>query len=157
MLRVDQKKALQDLPAKITSAYICGYDAEERKQKFGEVIKELQKQRQEAKDSLNAFMENVQKIGKEKVTKIKKEVAKSMQEKSKKVESLESILKKFLEFLKDEWIPVPQTEIKKQEEKVEKINEDVKENIIVITIGNTNITNNTSRILVTLSKYTKIN
>ena len=68
----------------------------------------------------------------------------------KKCDSYEIMLKKFFELMKDEWTPAPQTETKFDEEQVEKINEDVKENFMVITIGKTNVTNDSSTLKIVL-------
>jgi len=144
--------AVKMLPEKVKPIYICGCTPEERKQKFMKVINEFQRQREEAKTKMNDFTENIKKLDKEKkLTSIKKEVGKKLGEMKKKVDSYEIMLKKFIELLKDEWVPPPLTEVRVDEEKVEKINDDVKVNVLVITIGKTTITNNTASLKVTLS------
>lgn len=144
-------KAVKSLPEKVKPSYICGCDNEERKQKFMDIIKEFQSLRQAAKDKMTEFTDSIKQLDEKKLKKIKKEVAKKLEEMKKKVDSYEIMLKKFIELLKDEWVPPPLTEVRVDEEKVEKINDDVKVNVLIITIGKTTITNNTASLKVTLS------
>ena len=145
-------KAVKSLPEKVKPSYICGCDNEERKQKFMDITKEFQSLRQAAKDKMTEFTDSIKQLDEKKLNKIKKEVAKKLEEMKKKVDSYEIMLKKFIELMKDEWVPPPQIEMKQDEEKVEKINEDVKENTLIISIGKTTITNDSASLKVTLSK-----
>ncbi len=144
--------AIKNLPDKVKPDFICGCDAETRKKKFMEAINEFQELRKGAKGKFSDFQESIQKIDKGKLKKISKEVGKKLEEMKKKVDSYEVMLKKFVELLKDEWVPPPLTEIRQEEEKVEKVNLDVKENVMLITVGKTTITNETAVLKVNLSK-----
>jgi len=144
-------KAVKSLPEKVKPSYICGCDNEERKQKFMDIIKEFQSLRQAAKDKMTEFTDSIKQLDEKKLKKLKKEVAKKFGELKKDVDNYEIMLKKFVELMKDEWVPPPQMEIKKIDEKVEKLNENVKENLLIVSIGKATITNKTASLKVTLS------
>lgn len=124
---------------------------EERRKKFIDIINEYKSQRDSAKEKANNFASDLTKLDKKKLKRVQKEVGQKLEDLKKRVESYEIMLKRFLELLKDEWAPAPITTIKKEEEKVEKINQDVKENFFVIKIGKTTISNTSANLRMILS------
>ena len=128
---------LNELPKSIKPEYIYGYSSDDRVSKFKEILSELIKQKGEIEQKKKSYMEKLQKLNKRDFAKIKdtaKGVLDSYQGKINKLnETIESIKEKF----KDKWVPAPEFSIIEEEEKVEKIDNDVPENAIKIHIGKT--------------------
>ena len=128
---------LNELPKSIKPEYIYGYTGDERVAKFKEILSELIKQKDEIDQKKKAYTEKLKKLNKKDFAKIKdtaKGVLDSYQSKINKYnETIESIKEKF----KDKWVPAPEFCRVEEEEKVEKINNDIPENTMRIHIGKT--------------------
>ena len=126
-----------ELPKSIKPEYIYGCTADERAAKFKEILSELIKQKDEIDQKKKAYTEKLKKLNKKDFAKIKdtaKGVLDSYQNKINKYnETIENIKEKF----KDKWVPVPEFCRVEEEEKVEKINNDIPENTMRIHIGKT--------------------
>ena len=128
---------LNELPKSIKPEYIYGCTADERVAKFKEILSELIKQKDEIDQKKKAYTEKLKKLNKKDFAKIKdtaKSVLDSYQSKINKYnETIESIKEKF----KDKWVPAPEFCRVEEEDKVEKINNDIPENTMRIHIGKT--------------------
>ena len=128
---------LNELPKSIKPEYIYGYTTEERTAKFKEILSELIKQKGEFEHKKNDYSEKLKKLNKRDFEKVKgqaKGVLDSYQNKINKIhETIESIKENF----KDKWTPAPEIFRNEEEEKVEKINNDIPEYAMRIHIGKT--------------------
>ena len=128
---------LNELPKSIKPEYIYGYSSEERVSKFKEILSELIKQKDEINQKKKNYTEKLQKLNKRDFAKVKdqaKSVLDSYQNKINKYnETIENIKEKF----KDKWVPAPEFCRIEEEDKVEKINNDIPENTMRIHIGKT--------------------
>ena len=128
---------LNELPKSIKPEYIYGYTADERVAKFKEILSELIKQKDEINQKKTAYTEKLKKLNKKDFAKVKdtaKGVLDSYQNKINKYnETIESIKEKF----KDKWVPAPEFCRVEEEDKVEKINNDIPEYTMRIHIGKT--------------------
>lgn len=126
---------LNELPKAIKPEYIYGCTEEERLAKFKEILSEIIKQKDEVEQKKNAYSEKLRTINKKEFAKIKdtaKGVLDSYQNKINKYnETIENIKEK----LKDKWVPPPEFCRSEEEDKVEKINNDIPENTMRIHIG----------------------
>jgi hypothetical protein len=130
----------KELPKEITPEYITGYTEEERNKKINDIINILNKEKEELKKNLdnkiNELKNNVDKIKKENMEKYK-EASKIILDKEKnKINEITKIIQLVKETLKDKYIPVPDYIIAYEECKREKINDDIPENVIRISVGN---------------------
>ena len=128
---------LNELPKSIKSEYIYGCSADERASKFKEILSELIKQKDEIDQKKKAYTEKLKKLNKKEFANVKdtaKGVLDSYQSKIKKYnETIESIKEKF----KDKWVPAPEFSRIEEEDKVEKVNNDIPEYTMRIHIGKT--------------------
>ena len=128
---------LNELPKSIKPEYIYGCTADERVAKFKEILSELIKQKDEINQKKTAYTEKLKKLNKKDFAKVKdtaKGVLDSYQNKINKYnETIESIKEKF----KDKWVPAPEFCRVEEEDKVEKINNDIPEYTMRIHIGKT--------------------
>jgi hypothetical protein len=128
---------LNELPKSIKPEYIYGCSSDERTSKFKEILSELIKQKDEIDQIKKAYTEKLKKLNKKEFANVKdtaKGVLDSYQSKIKKYnETIESIKEKF----KDKWVPAPEFCRVEEEDKVEKINNDIPEYTMRIHIGKT--------------------
>ena len=129
---------LGELPKSIKPEYIYGCSKDERSSKFKEIISELIKQKDEIDQKKKSYMEKLKKLNKKDFAKVKdtaKGVLDSYQSKIDKYnETIESIKEKF----KDKWVPAPEFCRIEEDDRVEKINNDIPEYTMRIHIGKTN-------------------
>ena len=129
---------LGELPKSIKPEYIYGCSTDERSAKFKEIISELIKQKDEIDQKKKSYMEKLKKLNKKDFAKVKdtaKGVLDSYQSKIDKYnETIESIKEKF----KDKWVPAPEFCRIEEDDRVEKINNDIPEYTMRIHIGKTN-------------------
>ena len=129
---------LGELPKSIKPEYIYGCSEDERTSKFKEILSELIKQKDEIDQKKKSYMEKLKKLNKKDFAKIKdtaKNVLDSYQSKIDKYnETIESIKEKF----KDKWVPAPEFCRVEEDDRVEKINNDIPEYTMRIHIGKTN-------------------
>jgi len=141
-----------ELPKEITPEYITGYTEEERNKQINYIIEALNKEKEELKqylnNKINELKSNINKLKKENIEKFK-EASKIIIDKEKnKIDEITKTIESVKETLKDKYIPVPDYIIAHEECKTEKINEDIPENVIRISVGN--LTYSKSNPLVTL-------
>ena len=141
-----------ELPKEITPEYITGYTEEERKKKINFIIEFLNKEKEELKKNLenkiNELKSNVNKIKKENIEKYKEASKIILDKENNKINEITKTIQLVKETLKDKYIPVPDYIIVHEECKTEKINEEIPENVIRISVGN--LTYKKSNPLVTL-------
>ena len=129
---------LGELPKSIKPEYIYGCSTDERSSKFKEILSELIKQKDEIDQKKKSYMEKLKKLNKKDFAKVKdtaKGVLDSYQSKIDKYnETIESIKEKF----KDKWVPAPEFCRIEEDDRVEKINNDIPEYTMRIHIGKTN-------------------
>ena len=129
---------LGELPKSIKPEYIYGCSSDERTAKFKEILSELIKQKDEIDQKKKLYMEKLKKLNKKDFAKVKdtaKGVLDSYQSKIDKYnETIESIKEKF----KDKWVPAPEFCRIEEDDRVEKINNEIPEYTMRIHIGKTN-------------------
>lgn len=134
----DSEVDLMELPGKITPAFICSYSEEERVNKFNEVISEYTRQINEAQKAIDLIIEKI----KASPTKDQLKIANSHKEELDKLKGRKTklgfIIQKFKKILPNPWIPAPLYQVFDEEEKIEKINEDIPLNSIQISLGHCN-------------------
>lgn len=77
---------------------------------------------------------------------------KTISEKDSKVEKYEKLIKMLMDNLKNTWVPCPLTTMVEEEEKIEKLNENIPEHSIEISLDSTNYKEESAYLLVNLSK-----
>ena len=145
---------INELPKEITPEYITGYNEEERKEKINYILNRLKQEKEDAKKSLNEKLEEI----KQKTKKVKKEDIETFKIESKQLLDNEknkiSVLSKEIEsingILNNKYIPVPEYVIKNEDYKIEKINKDIPENTIRISVSDLTYTKSNPLIRVNL-------
>ncbi len=123
------------LPIGITPDYICGYTKQERLNKFSEIIKEFSRRKNELNEALVQRTEKLRQIDKREFAKIKDMVKKDLDERKGKIEFYNKLIHKLAEFAKNPWVPAPLYSHVEEEEKIEKINEEVPQYAVDLHIG----------------------
>ena len=129
---------LNELPKSIKPEYIYGCSADERTSKFKEILSELIKQKDEIVQKKNAYTETLKKLKKNQFLKVKDTAKNILDSYQTKINKYKEIIEGINEKFKDKWVPAPEYCRNEEEEKVEKINNDIPENTIRIHIGKTN-------------------
>ena len=150
-----KKIKMDELPKKVTPEYITGYINEEKKEKIELIISYLNKEKEDAKKNMNNKMEelksNIKKIKKENIKKFE-EAAKIILDKEKnKITQISKDIAVVNKIMENEYIPVPEYVIYDEEFKIEKINEDIPENVIHINVSNLTYTKSNPLITLNLS------
>lgn len=73
-----------------------------------------------------------------------------MKEKDSKIDKYDKLVKKLMESLKNPWIPCPKTTIVEEEERHEKVLENIPTNTVEINFESTNFKDQTAYLLVSL-------
>ena len=128
---------LNDLPKPIEPEYIYGYSNEERVSKFKEILSELIKQKGEIDQKKKAYTEKLQKLNKRDFAKVKDAAKNTLDSYQSKINKYNETIENIKEKFKDKWIPAPEYRLVEEEDRVEKINNDIPENTIRIHIGKT--------------------
>ena len=129
---------LNEMPKSIKPEYIYGYSADERTAKFKEILSELIKQKNEIEQKKNAYTEKLKKLKKIEFSKVKDTTKSVLVSFQSKINKYKEIIEGLNEKFKDKWVPAPEYCLNQEEEKVEKINNDIPENSMRIHIGKTN-------------------
>lgn len=131
---------MKELPKEITPEYITGYTKEERKKKFEKIINKLNEEKEIAKKSLEKKIEEAKKMAgrlkKENIEKFKIESKKILDVEKGKIDKLNKDITLMNQILEKEYIPVPDYIMSNEEYKIEKINQDIPENVMRINVSN---------------------
>jgi len=144
------------LPIGITPDYICGTTKQERLNDFSKIIKEFSGRKNELNDALKERAEKFSKMDKRDFAKIKDAAVKDLQERKSKVEFYTKLIAKLTEYAKNPWVPAPLYSYVEEEEKVEKINEEIEPFHVDIYLGNTNYDKSNAYLHVLLRIYLSI-
>ena len=125
------------LPMPITPEYIYGYTKEERLEKYKEILTEFIKQKNEIKAEIQKVIAKLQTLSKKDLKKIESVAKKDLDEKKAKIAKYDKLIDLLKEQNKNQWIPAPLYSKTTEEEKIEKINDKVPANTLVIYIGKT--------------------
>ena len=125
------------LPMPITPEYIYGYTKEERLEKYKEILTEFIKQKNEIKAEIQKVIAKLQTLSKKDLKKIETIAKKDLDEKKAKIAKYDKLIDLLKEQNKNQWIPAPLYSKTTEEEKIEKINDKVPANTLVIYIGKT--------------------
>ena len=131
---------MKELPKEITPEYITGYTKEERKKNFEKIINKLNEEKEIAKKSLEKKIEEAKKMAgrlkKENIEKFKIESKKILDVEKGKIDKLNKDITLMNQILEKEYIPVPDYIMSNEEYKIEKINQDIPENVMRINVSN---------------------
>ena len=144
---------INELPKEITPEYITGYNEKERIEKINYILNRLKEQKEDAKRSLNEKLEEL----KQKTKKVKKEDIEAFKIESKqildneknKISELSKEIESINGILNNKYIPVPEYIIQNEDYKIEKINKDIPENTIRISVSD--LTYTKSNILIKIN------
>ena len=125
------------LPMPITPEYIYGYSKEERLEKYKEILTEFIKQKNEIKGEIQKVIAKLQTLSKKDLKKIESIAKKDLDEKKAKIAKYDKLIDLLKEQNKNQWIPAPLYSKTIEEEKIEKINDKVPSNTLVIYVGKT--------------------
>ena len=128
---------LNDLPKSIKPEYIYGCSSEERTNKFKEILSELVKQKNEVQEKMKSFTEKLKKLNKKEFLKAKDAAKMKLDSDKLKIEKLSKLIEEIKEKFKDKWIPAPEFSKTEEEDKIEKINNNIPEYTMRIHIGKT--------------------
>jgi hypothetical protein len=140
----------------ITPDYICGSTKQERLNDFSKIIKEFSGRKNELNDALKERAEKYSKLDKRDFAKIKDAAMKDLQERKNKVEFHTKLIAKLTEYAKNPWVPAPLYSYVEEEEKVEKINEEIEPFHVDIYFGNTTYDKSNAYLHVILRTYSSI-
>lgn len=140
------------LPIGITPDYICGYSKQERLNKFSEIIKEFSRRKNELNEALIQRTEKLKTIDKKEFMKIKDIIKKDLDERKAKIDFHNKLILKLTEYAKNPWVPAPLYSYIEEEEKIEKINEEIDQHWIHIYIGKSTYDKENAYLMVNLSK-----
>jgi hypothetical protein len=141
------------LPIGVTPDYICGESKQERLNHFSEIIKEFSKRKNELNDALQQRADKLKTIDKKEFMKIKDAVKKDFDERKAKIEFYNKLIGKLTDYAKNPWVPAPLFSWVEEEEKTEKINDEIDQYMIDIHIGKTTYDKNNAYLYVILSKF----
>ena len=125
------------LPLPITPEYIYGYTKEVRNTKYNEILSEFIKQKGEIKTEIQKIITKLQTLSKKDLKKIEAVAKKDLDEKKAKITKYDKLIDLIKEQQKNQWIPAPLYSKTTEEEKIEKINDTIEPNTMVINIGKT--------------------
>ena len=135
-----QKIKINELPEEISSKYITGYSKEERKEEIEKIINYLKKEKEYAIKNRNRKMNQLQleskKCKKENIQQFKEKIGNILNKENEKINLLTKHIEKMNEILKNEYIPIPDYIIVNQECSIEKVNEEIQQNQLCLTIKN---------------------
>lgn len=118
-----------DIPKEITPEYICGYSQKERLEKYRTILLRLLKKKEQISKNVNESSLQIQK--------------------KKTLHNYDTLINLLSEYAKNVWIPAPLYTIVKKTIK-QKINNDIPENTLILTIGNTTYDKQNIYLLVTV-------
>ena len=118
-----------DIPKEITPEYICGYSQKERLEKYRTILLRLLKKKEQISKNVNESSLQIQK--------------------KKTLHNYDTLINLLSEYAKNVWIPAPLYTIVKKTIK-QKINNDIPENKLILTIGNTTYDKQNIYLLVTV-------
>ncbi len=130
------------LPDPVTPEFIYGYDKNERKKRFDKIIFEMGKQRDSVQEDMNKRMEAIKKLPKSKLKSELPIAKRDLDGLKAKKEKLDKILALLKEKSQDKWVPAPLYVEAEQEFSVEKVNEDVPDNVLRVYFGKTGYAKN---------------
>ena len=145
----------------MTSEYITDKKEEERQKEIKKIIKCLEKEKEiaqkEMDEKLNELKLNIKNIKKEDVNNFKKESKIILDKQKIKIENISKDIARVKETLKSEYIPVPYYIMGFEEYQMQKINNDIPENIIRINISNLTYSKSNPLIILNLKINDDIN
>ena len=151
----NKKINMKELPKEITPEYIIGYSKEERKKKFDNIINKLKEEKENAKNNKEQKLEEMKimskNVKKENIEKFKEDSKKILDQEINKINEKAKEITLMNELLQDEYIPVPDYIIQSEEYKIEKINEDIPENVMRISVSNLTYTKSNPMIVLILN------
>ena len=151
----NKKINMNELPKEITPEYITGYSKEERKKKFDNIINKLKEEKENAKNNKEQKLEEMKimskNVKKENIEKFKEDSKKILDQEINKINEKAKEITLMNELLQDEYIPVPDYIIQSEEYKIEKINEDIPENVMRISVSNLTYTKSNPMIVLILN------
>ena len=152
---------IKELPGEMTSEYITDKKEEERQKEIKKIIKCLEKEKEiaqkEMDEKLNELKLNIKNIKKEDVNNFKKESKIILDKQKIKIENISKDIARVKETLKSEYIPVPYYIMGFEEYQMQKINNDIPENIIRINISNLTYSKSNPLIILNLKINDDIN
>lgn len=124
-----------ELPLDITPDYISNCSSQERAKKYYTLAKDFSDRKAKLNEDLQDFLNKVKLLEKRQLEKSQASIKQTIEQKKKKVEVVQNIIQKLLSDQKNPWIPCPLFSYEEEEEKVEVINENIKEYVIAVSIG----------------------
>ena len=150
-----KKINIKELPKEITPEYITGYSKEDRKKKFDNIINKLKEEKENAKNNKEKKLEEIKimskNVKKENIEKFKEDSKKILDQEINKINEKTKEITLMNELLQNEYIPVPDYIIQSEEYKIEKINEDIPENLMRISVSNLTYTKSNPMIVIILN------
>jgi len=141
-----------DLPYDITPEYICDCTRKERVNNFMVILKDYSARKKEASQKFELMKEKFKTLNKREFQKNKDNIQKILQDQTNKIAKFEGVIQKLTEMVKNEWTPCPMYIMSEEEDREEKINEDVEENQVIIHFKKTNYDKTNVYIGVTICK-----
>lgn len=123
------------LPINVSPDYICNMSAQERLNSFSKIIKDFSARKNELNEKLNKTIEKYKSGEKKDIVKNKDLIKKTLDDIKVKVDTLSNIISKLTEMAKNPYVPAPLYSMKEEEESVEKINDAISDQNLLITIG----------------------
>jgi hypothetical protein len=140
------------LPIGLSPDFICGEDKQSRLNHFSTIIKEFSKRKNELNEALQARAEKLKTIDKKDFAKIKDAVKKDLDERKAKIDFYTKFIAKLTDYAKNPWVPAPLYSFVEEEEKTEKINEEIEPMTVEIHIGKSNYDKDNAYLYITMSK-----
>ena len=126
---------ISKLPKELKSEYITGYTPEERKNKINEIIKLLEKEREDTRNILNKKVEEMKKALKKQKNPNMEQAKKILDEDKNHIDEIKKEIDIIKKTLLDDYIPVPLYMTVNKSYKKEKINEEIDKNKMVIKLN----------------------
>ena len=126
---------ISKLPKELKSEYITGYTPEERKNKINEIIKLLEKEREDTRNILNKKVEDMKKALKKQKNPNMEQAKKILDEDKNHIDEIKKEINIIKKTLLDDYIPVPLYMTVNKSYKKEKINEEIDKNKMVIKLN----------------------
>ena len=142
---IDEK----DIPNKITPEFIYGYSTDERIKKFLEIITVILKEKEKIQKEVQNITQGLFKLTSEQLKEKSEEIEKTFE--GYKVQKLkyDSILNIIKEDFMDEWKPAPLIANSNSVSQVDKRNEEIEENTIIIKFGKTDYIKDKTNVVIT--------
>ena len=127
-----------NLPIDITPDFINGCDKQERLKKYYEISKSFMDRKNAVNSNLQDFANKIKSLDKREFEKSKEGIKTAIEQKKKRIETYEKILRKLIDDQKNPWIPPPLFGYEEETEKIEVVNEDIPQFTMEIYIGKNN-------------------